>query len=114
MHDSNRRVIGVVLDRDLRLAVGAQVGQRPVLADRRQTLGQSLGNRDRQGHQHVGVVTGVSEHQALIAGALSVQLVGAVIAALLIGIVDALGDIGRLRADGDLNATGVAVEALLG
>jgi hypothetical protein len=39
--DANRPVVAVVLDGDLGLAVGTQVGQRAVLAD----LGQALGQR---------------------------------------------------------------------
>ena len=41
----------VVLDGDLGLAVGAQVGDRAVLADRGQPLGEPVRQRDRQRHQ---------------------------------------------------------------
>ena len=73
--DADRAVVGVVLDGDLGLAVGAQVGQRAVLADRGELLGEALRDHDRQRHQLVGVVAGVAEHQALVAGALLVERV---------------------------------------
>ena len=110
--DAHRAVVGVVLDGDLGLAVGAQVGQRAVLADRGEPLGEALGDHDRQRHQHVGVVAGVAEHQALVAGALLVHRVDRAGARLVAG-VDALGDVAGLAADGDHHAARVAVEALL-
>ena len=69
------RLVAVVLDGDLGLAVGTQVGHDAVLADRRQPPGQPVGERDRQRHQLGGVVAGVAEHQALVAGALPVERV---------------------------------------
>ena len=69
------RAVAVVLDGDLGLAVRAQVRHRAVLADRGQPLGQPVRERDRQRHQLGGVVAGVAEHQALVAGALAVERV---------------------------------------
>ena len=111
--DADRAVVGVVLDGDLGLAVRAQVGQRAVLADLGELLGEALGHHDRQRHQHVGVVAGVAEHQPLVAGALLVHRVHRAGAALVAG-VDALGDVAGLAADGDHDAAGGAVEALRG
>jgi hypothetical protein len=68
--------------------------------------------RDRQRHQLGGLVGGVTEHQALVAGALAGHLVLVGVGARLVGGVDALGDVGRLRADRDADAAGRAVEAL--
>ena len=110
--DAHRAVVAVVLDGDLGLAVGTQVGQRAVLADLGQPLGEPVRERDRQRHQLGGVVAGVAEHQALVAGALPVDRVDGAGAALVAG-VDALGDVGGLAADRDLHAAGGAVEALL-
>ena len=110
--DAHGPVVRVVLDGDLGLTVGAQVGQRAVVADRREPLGQALGHGDRQRHQHVGVVAGVAEHQALVAGALLVHRVDRAGARLVTG-VDALGDVSGLAADRHHHAARVAVEALL-
>ena len=107
------RAVAVVADGDLGLAVGTQVGDLAALADRGQPLGQPVGQVDRQRHQLGGVVAGVAEHQALVAGALLVERVDAT-GAVLVGRVDALGDVGGLRADRDLDAAGRAVEALGG
>ena len=101
----------VVLDGDLRLAVGTQVGKRPVLAHRGELLGEALGDHDRQRHRDVGVVAGVPEHQALVAGALFVHRVHRAGAAL-VARVDPLGDVAGLATDRDHDAAGVPVEAL--
>ena len=69
------RAVAVVLDGDLGLAVGAQVGHGAVLAHRGELLGEPVRQPDRQRHQLGGVVAGVAEHQALVAGALAVQRV---------------------------------------
>ena len=108
------RLVAVVLDGDLGLAVGAQVGDGAVLADLGQALGEAVRQRDRQRHQLGRLVAGVAEHQALVAGALPVELVDAPPSRGLVGVVDALGDVGRLGADGHRDAAGGAVEALVG
>jgi hypothetical protein len=105
-------LVAVVLDRDLRLAVRAQVGQHAPLARLGQPAGQPVGERDRQREQLGGVRVGVAEHQALVTGALPVDLVVRALHAGLVGGVDALGDVGRLRADRDVHAARGAVEAL--
>ncbi len=103
----------LVFDGDLRLAVRPQVGQRAVLADLSQPPRQPVCQRDRQRHQLRGVADRVAEHQALVAGALRVQRVRGALDARLVRGVDALGDIGRLTADADVDAAGLAVEALV-
>ena len=103
----------VVLDGDLGLAVGAQVGDGAVLARGGQAAGQPVRERDRQRHQLGRLRAGEAEHHALVAGALRVEDVLGVTLAQLDGAVDALGDVGRLRADRDADAAGRAVEALL-
>lgn len=69
---------------------------------------------DRERHQLRRLVAGVAEHQALVAGALPVQLVVIALDAVLVRGVDALGNVRGLRADGHRDAAGSAVEALLG
>ncbi|GAA3063183.1 hypothetical protein GCM10020000_53180 [Streptomyces olivoverticillatus] len=105
-------LVAVVLDGDLRLAVGAQVGQAALLADGGQAAREAVGEGDGQRHQLGGVVAGVAEHQALVAGALLVEVVRGAVDAVLVGGVDALRDIGRLGADGYRDAAGSAVESL--
>ena len=102
-----------VVEGDLGLAVGAQVGDGAGLAHLGQALGQAVGDVDRQRHEHVGLVAGVAEHHPLVAGALLVELVLAGGAgADLLGVVDALGDVGRLLVEADHDAAGVAVVAV--
>ena len=75
-----------VLDGDL----GLPVGKAP---------GQPVRERDRQRHQLRGLVAGEAVHQALVTGALPVELVDDAVVAVLVGVVDTLGDIRRLGAD---------------
>ena len=102
----------LVVEGDLGLAVGAQVRQHAGLAHLGQALRQPVGQPDRHRHQVVGLVAGVAEHHALVAGALSVEdVLSARAGPYLEGGVDALGDVGRLGADGDRDPAGLAVEA---
>ena len=112
--DADRAGLVVVLDGDLGLPVGTQVGQRAVLADRREPLRERLGDLDRQRHQLGGVVAGVAEHQPLVTGALLVHRVDGLLQARLVAGVDALGDVTGLATDRDHDAAGRAVEALVG
>ncbi len=107
-------LVAVVLDGDLGLAVGAQVGDGPVLAHVGQALGEPVGEEDGERHQRRRLVRRVAEHQALVAGALAVQFVVVALDAGLVGGVDALRDVRGLRADRHRYAAGGAVEALLG
>ncbi len=70
------RDVVLVGDGDLGLAVRTQIWQHAVLTNLGQPPRQPVGQRDGQRHQLRGVVDGVAEHQALIAGALRVQRVG--------------------------------------
>ena len=105
----------LVADGDLRLAVGAQVGQHLALAHLGEPLGELVRERDRQRHQLLGLVGGVAEHHPLVARAGDVELVvvGRVVARL-VGRVDALGDVRRLLVDRVDHRAGVAVEAEVG
>ena len=106
------RLVAVVGDGDLGLAVGPQVGQLAALADRGEPLGEAVGQVDRQRHVLRGVLAGVPEHEALVAGALLVERVDGAGPAL-VGGVDALGDVRRLLPDRHLDAARRAVEALV-
>jgi hypothetical protein len=103
----------LVLDGDLGLPVGPQVGDHAGAADLGQPARQPVGQGDRDRHQLRGLVAGEADHHALVAGALHVQRVG-VAGPLLEGVVDPLGDVGRLLVDGDGDPAGRPVEAVLG
>ena len=91
----------VILDGDLGLAIGPEIGNQPLLADLGQALGQLVAERDGQGHQLRGLVAGVAEHHALVAGAAHL-------------VVGAQGDVPGLLVDVGDDAAGVAVKAVLG
>ncbi len=97
--DHRRPVVAVVCDGHLDLPVGAQVGQRPRLADLRQPPRQAVRERDRQRHQLRRLVAGEAEHHPAVAGAAH---------------VDAVRDVRRLLVDADQDAAGLGVEAVLG
>jgi hypothetical protein len=88
----------LVADGDLRLSVGAQVGDRVVLPDLGEAGAEIVRQGDRQRHELIGLPAGVAEHQALVARAAGVH---------------AHGDVGRLGVDRVDHAAGVAVEALV-
>src|SRR5690606_41370167 len=75
-----------------------------VLADVVHALGQPVGEGDGVCHQHIRLVAGVTEHQALVTGALVFRLLP----------VDTLGDIGRLLADDVDHTAGIGVVADFG
>ena len=61
----------VVLDRHLRLRIGAQVGHHLALAaDDGQLLEDHVREDERRGHELARLVAGVTEHDALVAGPL--------------------------------------------
>ena len=101
----------VVLERDLGLAVGSQVGNGAGLANLGELLRHAMGQPDRK-RQEVGVVVaGVAEHHPLVAGALGVDDVFAASAAAeLLALVDALGDVAALLVDRHDHTARVAVE----
>ena len=102
----------LVLDRDLGLAVGAQVRQLAGLADLGQAAGHPVGQRDRQRHQLRRLAAGEPEHHPLVAGA---ELEGRRrVVADLERRVDALGDVRRLLLDRHERAAGLVVEAVVG
>jgi len=92
----------LVLDGDLSLAVGSQVGQLAALANLGQAASQPMGQRDRQRHQLRRLAQGKSDHHPLVAGT------------ELTTLADALGDVRRLLLDADQRAAGLVVEPVLG
>ena len=78
-----------VLHGDLALAVGAQIVHQALLADLGQAAGQLLSQRDGEGHILLGLVTGVAEHHALVAGAVSL-LVLAILVLLNSPVLDSM------------------------
>ena len=96
----------------LGLAVRAQVGQRPVLADLGQALGEPLGQVDGHRHEDVRLVGRIAKHHALVAGADLVDLVVVVRAGER--AVDALRNVGGLAVDQIHDAAGLGVEAIFG
>jgi hypothetical protein len=62
----------LVLDGDLGLAVGPEVGKRGVLANRGQLLRESMGERDRERHELRRPAARAPEHHSLGARARSV------------------------------------------
>ena len=106
-------VLLVILHGDLGLSVGTQIVGQTLLAHLSQAHGQLLGQGDGQGHELLGLVAGVAEHHALVAGA----VVQAVVLSALLGLqalVHAHGDVGGLLVDGGDDSAGVAVKAELG
>ncbi len=59
----------VVLDRDLGLAVGPEVGQLAALANLGQAARKTVGQGDRQRHELGRLAAGEADHHALVAGA---------------------------------------------
>src|SRR5690606_21573414 len=89
---------------DLGLGVRTQPRQQAGLARFGLALDEAVRQDDGRRHQYVGLVAGIAEHQALVAGTLVFRL----------GAVHALGDVHRLLADDVQYAAGGAVEADVG
>ena len=90
----------VVLHGDLTLAIRAQIVHLAALTHGGQALGQLVCQRNGHGHQLRGLVTGITEHHALIARTADL-------------VVGAEGDIGALAVDVGDDGAGVSVKAVL-
>ena len=101
--DALRRAVGGILHGDLALAVRAEPRQLAALAAGRQGLGQVVCVGDRGRHQLARLMAGEAEHHALIARADLVLVV--------IGAVDAHGDVRRLPVQRDLHGAAVPIIA---
>ena len=95
-------VLHAVLASHLGLAVGAHPGAGAVLADLGEPGTERGGQVVRKGHHRGGLVGGVAEHDALIAGTDVLELVG----------INGLGNIGGLLLNGHNNVARAVVEAL--
>ena len=85
----------------LTLGIRAQPGQHTILAQLCLTLHQSVGIVDWRRHQHIGLVAGITKHQALIAGT----------DIFIFGFVDTLSNIIRLLTNRIEHRTGLAIKA---
>ena len=99
------RLVVLVFDGHLALAVGPQPGDFAVLPRGGQPVENLVRKLDRQRHQFGRVVAGVAEHQALVAGADFLALRGV--------FVDAHGDIRALAVDRKHDRAGVGADAHL-
>ena len=102
--DTAGTAVVVILHRHLTLGVGTQIGHLLALAA---NLGQHnhqvVRQREGQGHEGVGLVVGIAEHHALVAGTL---LLG-------IGAHHAAVDVGALLVDGGEDAAALGVKLIL-
>ena len=94
----------------LSLAVGAQPGQGAVLAHFGEPVGELVGQGDGGGHQLRGLVTGETEHHALIPGAHQVGLI-LLPRLVLQGVVHPQGDIRGLLVDAGEHGAAAGVKA---
>jgi hypothetical protein len=101
----NGTAVVSVLDGDLRLGVGAQPGQRAVVASLLHGGVELVREQQSQGEQFWGLVRGIAEHDALVTGT---ELLHGLL------IVQTLGNVGRLLLNGDENVARLVVEALVG
>ncbi len=93
-----------VAQRDLRLGVRAQPGQAAVSAQVGLALDETVRVMDGGGHQDRGLVAGIAEHQALVAGTLLEVQAAA--------FIDALGDVLALLAVADLHRAALVIDAV--
>ena len=83
---------------DLGLRIGAEPGDFAALADLGQLTSKAVREHDGRGHEFGGFIGGIAEHEALVAG----TLLGGLFALGLAG-VHALGDVGGLLGDDDID-----------
>ncbi len=93
------RLVPLVLDRHLALAVRPQPGDLARVPGGGEAPRQTVCEGDGQRHHLRRLTTGEAEHQPLVAGATGIH---------------SLGDVGRLRVDGRQHGAGLAVEAEAG
>ena len=106
------RLIVNVFYGDLSLAIRAQIGESAILTQIGQLFAQGVGQSDRQRHQLGGLVAGITEHNALVAGTdLVIGILGT--GAALNSVVDTHGDVGGLLIDSGHHRTGGIVKISL-
>ena len=94
-------------DAHLGFAIGKQVAQGSVVAHFGKAARQPVGQADRQRHQLGRLVAGVAEHDSLVAGTHQIQRITGVV----VGLVNALGDVGGLLVESHQHRTAVGIEA---
>ena len=99
--DSDRLSCFVILDRYLRFAVGKDVGEGAIFSLLCEAIRHSVCQRNRQGHQIVGLVAGITEHHALVSCAANL-------------IVGSHRNVGALLINGGEHRAGVTIEACFG
>ena len=109
---AHRLVLLVVLDRDLALAVRAEIVEHTVLAHLGEAFCQLVRQRDGQRHELGRLVARIAEHHALIARTDREVGVGRALLALE-RVVNAQRDIRGLLVDCGQHRAGVAVKAVL-
>ena len=113
--ETDRLVVLIVLDGDLRLAVSAEIRKRAVLAHLGQSAGQLVCEVDGIRHVFRRLVGGIAEHHALIAGADCLDLlIGHLILSRLERLVHAHRDIRRLLIQRDKDSAGICIKSLAG
>ena len=107
-----RAVFPVILGSDLALAVGAEVRENACFSDFGKPFCELMRKAYRKRHALGGLIAGIAEHHALIAGAC---IVGVGIALFRFkALINAHCYIRRLTVDGADDRKGMAVEAVLG
>jgi hypothetical protein len=96
-------VVHSVLAGHLGLAVGSHPRAGAVLADLGQAGTQGGGQLVGQGHEGLGLIGGIAEHDTLVTGTNVLDLGG----------IDGLGDIGGLLLDGNNDVAGSVVKTLV-
>ncbi len=112
-HNELLHIHGCAVDvahRNLRLAIGTQVGQRAVLAHLRQTLAHALRQINRHRHEGLRLLAGIAEHHALVTCADEVVLVSGTVFRLK-GFVHAHCNVRGRTVHGGEHCTGRTVEA---
>ena len=114
-HDSvkaRRLSVLIVLDRDLALAVRAEIREFLCLSELCQLAAELVREANRIRHELLRLPAGIAEHEALIARAL-VQIPLLLALALLERVVHALRDVRRLLVECGQHGAGIAVKAVL-
>src|SRR5436190_16858915 len=105
-------LVDLVADGHLRLPVRSQVREDVRFSHFRETLGQLVGDHDRERHQLLRLPGRVPVHHPLVSRTEQVERVR-VSVLRLIGLVDALGDVRGLPVDRHHHAAGLGVEPVL-
>ena len=99
-------LIVLVNDTDLGFAIREQVVEGAVVTDLCQSPRETVGDADRQRHQLRSFITGVAEHDALISRTHLVERV----TSMVIGFINALGDVRGLLIEGNQHSTAVGIK----